>query len=411
MVDVCLYFQVHQPYRLRNYSIFDIGHSENYFNDEKNREILIRVANKCYLPTNNLILELLKRHPEFKVSYSFSGVVLEQFEKYAPEVLLSFQKLVDTKKVEVLDETYYHSLAFLYSENEFKEQVYLHRKRIKELFNYEPSVFRNTELIYSNNLAKFVEDMGYKGILAEGADNVLGWRSPNFLYKPKGTNSIKLLLKNYRLSDDIAFRFSARDWEHFPLTADKYARWVSNINGNGVCVNLFMDYETFGEHQWQETGIFSFLEHLPYEILKHPHNNFKLPSEIVNSYERVGELDVPYMISWADVERDLSAWTGNKMQVSAINSLYLLEREILTTNDTALIESWRKLQTSDTFYYMCTKWFNDGDVHKYFNPYESPYDAFITFMNILNDLRLRVSHHSSISQNPKLTQEVGVSKK
>ena len=390
MVDICFYFQVHQPYRLRDYTIFDIGNSSSYFNEQKNREILKRVAEKCYLPTNKVIQRLLNAHPEFCVSYSFSGVVLEQFEEYAPEVLLSFQELVDTGRVEILDETYYHSLSFLYSGKEFEEQINMHRNKIRKLFNYKPTVFRNTELIYSNRLARFIEDKGYIGILAEGADHVLGWRSPNFVYRPVGTGNIKLLLKNYRLSDDIAFRFSSRQWKDYPLTADKFAQWVSQINGNGTCVNLFMDYETFGEHQWRDTGIFDFLNALPSEILRHHDNGFKTPCQIVRDYEPVGELDIHHVISWADVERDLSAWLGNKMQQSAISSLYLIEKEVLSTENPELIKNWRRLQTSDAFYYMCTKWFNDGDVHKYFNPYESPYDAFIIFMNILNDIKLRV---------------------
>ncbi len=391
MVDVCFYFQVHQPYRLRDYSIFEIGNNSHYYYDDKNRSVLRKVAHKCYLPANKTILNLIKKHPEFKASYSFSGVVLDQFEEYAPDVLNSFQELVDTGNVEVLDETYYHSLAFVYSIDEFKKQVGMHRKKVKELFNYKPKVFRNTELIYNNYLAKNAEEMGYEGVIAEGADHVLGWRSPNFVYRPYTTSKIKLLLKNYRLSDDIAFRFSCREWKEFPLYADKFAGWVNQVNGNGHCVNLFMDYETFGEHQWQETGIFNFLDHLPNEIFKHPDNGFVTPTELVRKHEPVGELDIPYMVSWADVERDLSAWLGNRMQQSALNSIFQLEKDVKSINDQKLLHDWRRLQTSDMYYYMCTKWFNDGDVHKYFNPYDSPYDAFIIFMNILNDMKLRIA--------------------
>ncbi len=391
MVDVCFYFQVHQPYRLRDYTIFDIGNSSHYYHDEKNRSIMRKVAQKCYLPANKTILNMIKKNPEFKASYSFSGVVLDQFEEYAPDVLNSFQELVDTGNVEILDETYYHSLAFVYSIEEFKKQVGLHRKKVKELFNYKPRVFRNTELIYNNYLAHIVEDMGYEGVIAEGADHVLGWRSPNFVYRPAGAKKIKLLLKNYKLSDDIAFRFSSKEWNEFPLYADKFANWVSRVNGNGHCVNLFMDYETFGEHQWQETGIFNFLEHIPNEILKHPDNGFVTPTELIRKYETVSELDIPYMVSWADIERDLSAWLGNRMQQSAHHSIFELENDVKNANDPKLLHDWRRLQTSDIYYYMCTKWFNDGDVHKYFNPYDSPYDAFIIFMNILNDMKLRIA--------------------
>lgn len=393
MVSVCFYFQVHQPCRLRKYTVFDIGHNRSYFDDKKNEEILKKVSHKCYLPANKIIYDLIhKTHGKFKASYSFTGVLLEQLEDYAPEVIDSFKALVDTGNAEILDETYYHSLSFLYSKKEFKEQVELHRRKIKRLFDYKPRVFRNTELIYNNQLASFVEDLGYKGILAEGADHILGWRSPNFLYIPKTTKKMKLLLKNYRLSDDIAFRFSERSWKEWPLTAPKYAQWVNAINGNGNVVNLFMDYETFGEHQWADKGIFEFLKHLPNEILKHRDNDFVTPSQAIERYPAAAELDIHHPISWADIERDLSAWVGNKMQQEALQKLYALESEVKKSKDKKLLEDWRKLQCSDHFYYMCTKWFNDGDVHKYFNPYESPYDSFIAFMNILQDFELRISN-------------------
>jgi len=349
-----------------------------------------RVSKKCYLPTNKLMLRMLRDNPEFKLSYSFSGIVLDQFSEYSPEVLRSFQDLVDTGQVEVLSETYYHSLAFMYSKKEFKEQVSFHNKKIVDLFSYKPEIFRNTELIYNNEIAKFAEDMGYKGIIAEGADHVLGWRSPNFLYRPKGCNDIKLLLKNYKLSDDIAFRFSDKSWKEHPLTVPKYSKWINSVNGNGNIVNLFMDYETFGEHQWAETGIFRFLESLPSELLKHPDNDFITPSQAVKKYDAVASLDVHNLVSWADAERDLSAWTGNNMQNSSLSRLYDLENKIKSANDPKLLSDWRKLQSSDHFYYMCTKWFADGDVHKYFNPYESPYESFITFMNVYNDVLNRL---------------------
>lgn len=395
MVSVCLYFQVHQPFRIRKYTVFDIGNNSNYFeaNQESrtnNASILKKVANKCYLPVNKILLDIIKKNPKFKISYSFSGIVLEQFEKYMPEVLDSFKEIVKTGNVEILDETYYHSLAFLYSKEEFHEQVLKHRKKIYELFRQKPKVFRNTELIFNNEIAKEVEAMGYKGILAEGADHILGWRSPNFLYRPVGTKKIIALLKNYRLSDDIAFRFSEKDWKEWPLDAGKFAQWINAVNGNGYVVNLFMDYETFGEHQWESTGIFEFLKHLPEEILKHPDNNFKTPSEVIDSYQPSGEIDVPNYISWADIERDLSAWIGNSMQQAAIKEIFNLRDKVLETENELLLEDWRKLTTSDHFYYMCTKWFADGDVHKYFNPYETPYDAFISFMNVLCDLKMRI---------------------
>ncbi len=392
MVSLCFYFQVHQPYRMRDYSIFDIGETHDYFDTYKNCSILKKVGDKGYIPANNVMLKLLREFPEFRISYSFSGVVLDQFAEFYPDVLSSFQELVDTGRVELLGETYYHSLAFLYSKEEFTEQVRLHEQKIRKLFNYKPKVFRNTELIYNNELAGFVEGMGYKGVLAEGADHILGWRSPNFVYHPPASQKIRLLLKNYKLSDDIAFRFSNRGWKDWPLTAPKFGSWVNAHNGNGSCINLFMDYETFGEHQWKETGIFNFLRHMPQEVMKHPDNDFATPSEIIKRYPSVGELDIHNLISWADVERDLSAWLGNRMQQASLKRIYEIEKSIKMCNDPRILEDWRKLQTSDHFYYMCTKWFNDGDVHKYFNPYDSPYDAFIAFTNAANDIMMRVKN-------------------
>jgi alpha-amylase len=317
-------------------------------------------------------------------------VVLEQFQKYCPEVMSTFDALVETGCVEFLGETYYHSLSFLYSPNEFIEQINKHTDSIRQLYGQTPSVFRNTELIYSNALAETIEQTGrFKAIITEGADRILGQRSSNFVYQPPNCQRVKLLLKNYSLSDDIAFRFSNRQWREFPLTAEKFATWVNRVNGNGHCVNLFMDYETFGEHQWEDTGIFSFMSHLPQEILKHPDNGFMTPSEIVDSYDAVDVVDVPHIISWADTERDLSAWMGNPMQSGALHDIYKIEKLVKQTQNEELLSDWRQLQTSDHFYYMCTKYFADGDVHKYFNPYESPYDSYINFMNVLNNLKER----------------------
>ena len=395
MPSICLYFQVHQPMRVKKYRIFDVGTDHDYFNDTgesnlNNKKILRKVADKSYLPANKLLLKLLKKYPELRLSYSFSGVFLEQLKDQLPHVLGSFRDLVKTGQVEILNETYYHSLAFFYSRAEFESQVNMHKDLIWKLFKVESEVFRNTELAYNNDLAMWADSKGYKGILAEGWDSFLGWRSPNFVYQPTGTKKIKLLLKNYKLSDDIAFRFSEKSWKEWPLTADKFARWVDAINGNGQIVNLFMDYETFGEHQWKEQGIFGFLEHLPSEILKHQDNNFVTPSEAVKKYPAMDEVDVPGVVTWADTERDLSAWVGNSIQSSALTLLYKMEKKILDTGNPKIIQDWRRLQTSDHFYYMCTKWFSDGDVHKYFNPYESPYDAFISYMNAAKDIELRL---------------------
>src|SRR4051812_5378126 len=390
MASVCFYFQVHQPFRLRRYSVFDTD--QHYFDDAKNGEILRKVATKCYLPANQMMLETLRTHEgRFRVAYSITGVALEQFEKYAPEVIESFQALNSTGCVEFLQETYYHSLAFLYSREEFRAQVELHRKKIKELFGQEPRVFRNTELIYNNDVAHFVSHMGYDAIVTEGADTILGYRSPNYVYRPPHAPRLKMLLKNYRLSDDIAFRFSNRTWEQWPLTAEKFAKWISQINGNGFLCNLFIDYETLGEHQWAETGIFDFMRHLPGEVMKMSgDNNFLTPSQVIDRYEPVGELDVPHMISWADTERDLSAWLGNAMQSNALHELYKLEGPLKEKGDEALLADWRRLTSSDHFYYMCTKYWADGDVHKYFSPYESPYDSYINFMNVLDNIQTRL---------------------
>ena len=407
MPSVCFYFQVHQPLRLRHYTVFD--NNDQYFDDYKNASICRKVANKCYLPANRLLLDIIRKFEgRFKVTYSLTGVLLEQLQRYCPEVISTFHALTETGCVEFLAETYYHSLSFLYSRDEFIEQVNKHIETINHLFGQRPRIFRNTELIYNNDLAELVESLGrdpalreprFDAIITEGADHILGSRSPDFIYRPKGCDKLKLLLKNYSLSDDIAFRFSNRAWPEWPLTAEKFARWISNINGNGNVVNLFMDYETFGEHQWVDTGIFDFMRHLPEAVLRHPDNDFRTPSEVVQSYKPVDTVDVPNVISWADTERDLSAWLGNPMQSNAIHELYRLEGKIKQTGDEKIIADWRKLQASDHFYYMCTKYLADGDVHKYFNPYDSPYDSYINFMNVLGNLQNRCIRRALLDAN------------
>jgi alpha-amylase len=420
MASVVFYFQVHQPYRLRRYSVFDTD--PFYFDNQKNKEILLKVADKCYRPATQLMLELVKVHKgSFKCSYAITGVVLDQLEAWAPDVLQTFKELAKTGCCEFIAETYDHSLSFLYSREEFREQIEMHTARIQNLFGQTPTVFRNTELTYNNDVAHFINSLKtkdgkprFKGMLCEGVDRILGFRSPNYVYRPPNTGdgAIKgkpfaLLLKNYRLSDDIAFRFSNRGWEEWPLSAEKFARWVHQINGDGYLCNLFMDYETFGEHQWVDTGIFEFLRAMPGAIfdVAPGQNHFNTPSEAFEQFEPVGVYDVPHMISWADTERDLSAWLGNSMQSNALHEVYKLERPIKdalvkarTAGDAPraehlghVLEDWRKLTTSDHFYYMCTKWFADGDVHKYFNPYDSPYDSYINFMNVMDNLRTRLA--------------------
>ncbi len=399
MASVVFYFQIHQPFRLRPYSVFDSD--PFYFDNTANEAIMRKVATKCYRPATTKILDLVKRHQgRFRVAFSITDTALEQMEKWAPDVIDLFRQLAETGACEFLGETSHHSLSFLYSRQEFDEQVAKHDARIQSLFGQSPRVFRNTELIYSNQLAEHLAVQGrYKAICCEGVDGLLGYRSPNYTYVPPGhgagsASPIQLFLKNFRLSDDIAFRFSNRGWNEWPLTAEKFAKWVNQINGDGHVCNLFMDYETLGEHQWDETGIFEFLDALPEKIydVRPGHNDFLCPSQVVETYRPVGEYDVPRWISWADTERDLSAWLGNPMQDNAAAELYRLEgavKERHRQGDEWILEDWRKLTTSDHVYYMCTKYWADGDVHKYFSPYESPYDAYITFMNVLDNLRTR----------------------
>ncbi len=392
MTSICMYFEVHQPMRLNKFSVFNIGGENNrseYFNRKLNEQIFTKVAKKCYLPTNNLLLELIRKHDEnFNISFSLTGTFVEYCQDFMPEVIDSFKKLFNTGSVDMMEETYYHSLSSLYEEmDEFEDQVNMHRQMIKNIFNYKPRVFRNTEAIYDNRIAKKIEDMDYKGILTEGTEKILGWRSPNFLYKPVN-GKIKVLLRNYNLSDDVGFRFSAQMWKGWPLTADKYANWLSQVQGD--IVNLFMDYETFGEHQWTETGIFDFLRHLPTEVLKHKHMDFITTSTAVEKYEVVGEINVPWAISWADEDRNVSTWLGNDMQIACFNELKDIGHKIKEKNDRELLETWRKLQTSDHLYYCSTKGLADGDVHAYFSPYDGPYDGFINFMNILQDLKQKI---------------------
>lgn len=394
MKSIVLYLHVHQPFRIRHYTIFDIATNHNYFEatyeaPESNQAILDKVAKKSYLPTNDKLLQLLRDHPEFNLSLSISGVLLEQLEKWQPEVLDSFKNLVATGRVELVLETYHHSLAFFYSMEEFNIQVDMQKAIFKRLFNYEPTAFRNTELAYNNQVGKWADESGFKAVITEGWDPILGWRSPNYVYQPINTSNIRLLVKNYRLSDDIAFRFGDSNWSEWPLTADKFSHWLSE-DQHATNFNLFMDYETFGEHQWQESGILQFLEHLPKQWLKLKDHGFKTISQAAQDIEAVDQLDIPNTITWADTERDLSAWLGNSMQQQAINDLYALEKPLKDLNDWQLIADWRKLQTSDHFYYMCVKWFNDGDIHAYFSPYKSPYEAYINFANAYQDLKSRL---------------------
>ena len=396
--SICLYFQVHQPNRLRLYRFFDIGKDSHYYDDFANRTILRRVAQKCYLPMNALLLELIEANKgKFKVAFSISGSVLEQFDRYAPEVIESFRKLAQTGSVEFLSETYYHSLAALASPIEFKNQVLKHKAAIEHYFGVTPKAFRNTELIYSDAIGEMVYEMGFKTMLTEGAKHVLGWKSPNFVYSGAQAQNLKILLKNSGLSDDIAFRFSDRGWSDWPLTGEKYLSWLKASAQNDEIVNLFMDYETFGEHQKAASGIFDFMRALPEIVINDGEFEFVTPSQAAKKHRPVGDLDVMDPISWADEERDVTAWLGNELQNDAFNKLNDQAEKLALLNDEALWSDFGHLQESDHFYYMCTKFFSDGAVHKYFNPYDTPYEAFINYMNVLSDFILRVDDAISVS--------------
>ncbi|MEA2041200.1 MAG: glycoside hydrolase family 57 protein [Bacteroidota bacterium] len=389
--QISLYFQVHQPYRLKRYRFFDISEDSMYFDDFTNKTIIKRVAKDCYLPANELIKKLIKQHGDkFKVTFSITGTVLEQFADYVPEVINSFQELAKTGNVEFLAETYSHSLISLQGKEEFKKQVKDHAELIEKLFGQKPTVFRNTELIYNNEIGESIAEMGYEAMITEGAKHLLGWKSSNMLYYNVLNPELKLMLRNYELSDDIAFRFSNKGWDQWPLSVETYASWLNETDDKERFVNLFMDYETFGEHQKSETGIFKFLKKLPEAVLNNTDFEFAKASEVARANQPVAPMNVPHSISWADQERDITAWLGNEMQKEALEKLYKLGPKMDHIENVTLLENWRRLQASDHFYYMSTKISSDGIVHDYFNPYESPFDAFINYMNVISDFTLRV---------------------
>ena len=395
MKSICLYLHIHQPLRYKEYTIFDVAKDSDYYDmdydaRQSNHRIFNKVANKSYRPMLRLIEENINKYPNFKVSFSITGTWLEQAMKWAPELIAQIKRLVDTGQVEIVGETYYHSLAFFYDLDEFDAQVKKHAELIRNLFGVTPKVFRNTELSYNDQLAKWADANGYDAILAEGWDKVLGWRSPNHVYQPVNCNHIKLLLKNYRLSDDIAFRFSNRAWKEWPLDVRKYKHWLDMDALRGNLINLFMDFETFGEHQWEDTGIFKFMNDFIPTWLNEYENNFVTVSEAANSMPPVGTISMPNTVTWADTERDLSAWLSNSMQFTSNDLLYSLKNKIFETEDDKLINDWRHLTTSDHSYFMCTKYWNDGDVHAYFSAYASPYDAFMYFINVIRDIEYRI---------------------
>ena len=389
---ICFYFQVHQPFRLKRYRFFDLGHNHYYYDDFSNESIMRKVAENCYLPANEIMLDLiLKNKGKFKVTFSLTGLVINQFRLYAPEVLESFKKLADTGMVEFLAETESHSLASIKTRSEFEHQVIAHRAMVKEFLGVETTSFRNTELIYSDQIGSWVADMGFKSMLTEGAKHVLGWKSPNFLYCNSINPRLKVLLRNFVLSDDIAFRFSNRNWAEWPLTADKYASWLNKLAPKSELINVFLDYETFGEHNHKNTGIFDFLQHMPGSVLKKTPYKFMTPTEVADFLQPVSAISIPSPISWADEERDITAWHGNELQVAALDKLYELTDKVCRCEDAAIRKDWEYLQASDHFYYMATKFFSDGAVHAYFNPYDTPYDAFMNYMNVLSDFEIRVN--------------------
>ena len=392
MKTLCFYFQVHQPWRLKRYRFFNMGKDHYYLDDALNRQIMLKVARRCYLPMNALLLSLIREHKgKFRCSFSLTGSVVEQMRAYAPEVLDSFRELAATGCVEFLGETYSHSLASLRSKEDFVEQVELHGTMIEREFGLKPTAFRNTELIYSDGIGAAVAEMGFKTMLAEGARHVLGWKSPNYVYANAIDQKLRLLLRNYKLSDDIAFRFSNRGWDQWPLTADKYAEWLASEDNPGEVVNLFMDYETFGEHQKADTGIFEFMRALPKAAFKRKGQlQFATVSETAASHPPVAVLHCPHAMSWADEERDITAWLGNELQNEAFTKLYALRDKVHALHDPDFDYVWNFMQTSDHFYYMATKWLSDGDVHSYFNPYGSSYEAFINYMNVLSDFEVEV---------------------
>ena len=404
MRTICLYLHIHQPVRYREYSIFDVGNNHNYYNDDyygrqSNERIFHKVAEKSYRPMLNLLERNIHQHKDFKVSLSITGTWLDQAERWGSDLIEQIHRMVRTGQVEIVGETYYHSLSFFDNRDEFNAQVKLHADKIKHVFGVTPRVFRNTELAYNDELASWADQQGYLGIRAEGWDKILGWRSPNYVYRPAGCKNLKLLLKNYRLSDDIAFRFSNRGWSEWPLTVPKYQQWLNNDCLRGPLINLFMDFETFGEHQWADTGIFNFMDTLIPSWLGEYDNKFVTVSEACNLMPPADEISMPETVTWADTERDLSAWASNSMQYSAMKDLYAMRDRILATNDMSLISDWRYMTTSDHPYSMCTKYWNDGDVHAYFSAYASPYESFMYFENVLRDLEYRLENIENSTSN------------
>lgn len=406
MKSICLFFQIHQPFRYRRYRFFDIGNDHYYYDDYANETTLSKVAEKCYLPTNKLLLKLATKYKgKFKVAFSITGVALDQFELYAPEVIKSFQDLTKTGCVEFLSETYSHSLSSLKDNKAFEKQVLLHEQRIFNLFGQKPNVFRNTEMIYSDEIGAHIHKMGYTAILTEGARHVLGWKSPNFLYVNAINPRMKVLMRNFKFSDDISFRFSNTNWSEFPLTAEKFTGWFNKLHEKEEIINLFLSYETFGQRQPKESGIFDFLEHWVDNVVKIDNLKFVTPTQAVQELQPISIVSVPDPISWADEERDLTSWLGNEMQKEAFEKLYVLSQRMDNCKNDDLIKDWNYLQESDHFYYMSTKFFSGNQEQIYTNPFDSPYEAFINYMNVLSDFTLRLNEDVPDSGEEQLKVE------
>lgn len=403
MKAICFYFQIHQPFRLKRYRFFDIGNDHYYYDDFANDDIVTRIAHNSYIPAAESLLKMIEESKgKFRCAISITGTALEQFEQYVPEFIDLLKKLVATGCVEILGETYAHSLSSLIDIEEFVAQVRAHDAKVSELFGVKPRVFRNTELIYCDDLAPVIYDMGFKGCITEGAKHILGWKSPNYVYSAASCPKLKLLLKNSKLSDDITFNFSNTEWDAYPLTADKYIDWIASTPADEQIVNLFMNLETFGSMQPRESGIFQFLEALP-RFAAERGIDFVTPSDAISRLKPVGELSVMHPISWADEARDTSAWLGNKLQDSAFNKLYSVAERVRMCDDRRLKQDWNYLQTSDHFYYMSTKHMADGAIHSHFSPYDTPFQAFTNYMNVLSDFLVRVEEqYPSSIENEEL---------
>lgn len=385
--SIYIYFQIHHPERLRKYHFFDIGKKHNYFDNYANRSELEELAENCYLPANALLLKLIQKYEgKFKVAFSISGSAIDQLEMHTPEVIRSFQELAKTDCVEFLAETYSHSLASLCEDtDEFEQQVKRHVTAVKNLFGKKPVTFRNTSLIYSDKIGERVSKLGFKTMLTDGAKHVLGWKSPNFVYKSPVDENLNLLLKNSKLSDDIAMRFSENHWDEYPLTSEKFAQWIDYSLQETEVVNLFMNYDVIGHYNRAESGIFDFLEYFVKNIIENTDYQFLTPKEVVKKHTPKDILPVPFPISWTDEERDITSWLGNELQKEAFNQLFNIQTLVKKKKDTELSDDYSRLQASEHFFHMRTKLFSDSDYHKYISPYDSPYEAFINYMNVLSD--------------------------